>query len=209
LKRNTNAKPIAPAAAHAPAKPELMPIQQLICDEVADMLIHGGHQSDVESLILAALGHMHMRKYLQVDHKSGQWNDSECRESAEKLIIRDAEKWKADLACAWVENLRATPRPEPIDVVGRIRERVIDELRALFEGFLTEASPEDHTLMREILTYLDGNVFRDDGPRVALAEEFDIQIGRAWNYLKVPERILEDVRQYIKTTMAHPAMAEA
>jgi hypothetical protein len=136
LKRNIHNKPISPAASSAPAKPELMPIQQLVCDEVADMLVHGGHANDIEFLILGALGHMHMRNYLQIHDKPGQWNDGECRESPEKCTIRDADEWKADLACAWVENLRATPRPEPIDVVGRIRERVIDELHGLFESFI-------------------------------------------------------------------------
>jgi hypothetical protein len=193
-----------PAKKAAPSR-ELLPVQQLIADEVADMLVHGGHESDIESLIFAALGHLHSRTYLQIHHKLGQWNDMECRDLAEPLIIRHAPEWKADLSAAWVENLRAEPRPEPADVVGLLRERVMDRLRTEFEEFLTHGSPEDHRLMVDVLNGVSNNSLRDASHAVTLGEEFNFQLGLNRGYLMVPGRLRRPVEEYIESLKAGAA----
>ena len=205
MKKNVHAKPGQPPSR---AKPELMPIQQLICDEVADMLIHGGHERDIESLIFAALGHLHFRKQLNLYDNTDQQHSPKCREKAETRAARDAANWKAELQAAWVQNLRCIPRPEPTDAVGCIREHVIDELRSYFESFLVNGLPEDHRLLRDVLGFLEGNIFRADAARcVPLAEEFSFQLGESRGYLQVPKHIRENVETYVESLLAQSTNA--
>jgi hypothetical protein len=52
--------------AKAGAARELLPIQQLIADEVSDMLVHGGHESDVELLVLGVSAIIRKRLFLDI-----------------------------------------------------------------------------------------------------------------------------------------------
>lgn len=190
----------------APAKRELMPIQQLIADEVSDMLLHGGHSGDIESLLFAALGHYYFRMFLATAGRSGQWEDAECRESAETCVIKSLPTWKNKLTSAWVENLRTTPKPTPIDVVGRIRAGVMDDLRDAFGEFLSQGSPEDHRLLLLILQRVNESSLRDREGTVALATVFAEQLGTT-AYIQVPERIREEVEQYANSLLSHSETA--
>jgi hypothetical protein len=153
-------------------------------------------------MTLGALGHLNFRTFLQLNHKQDQWDDMECRNQAEECVIRHAPEWMSDLKAAWVENLRANPRPEPADVVARMRERVMDELRALFENFLVQGSPEDHRLMVDVLEGVQDSGSRNANHAVTLGEEFNRELGLDRGYVTVPGRLRREVEVYIEDLKA-------
>jgi hypothetical protein len=191
---------VAPAKA---ATRELTPIQQLIADEVAEMLVHGGHKDDTAGLIFAALQNMHQRFYdnLSLPHETPE----ELRKNVEDLARRDYPDWIAEMRMEWNRNrtAKAEDKVEPKTATECIRANVIDDLRDQFRHFLTEGTPEEHRLMLEILRDQEGSARRGVLNELPLGQAFDYALGNsAPEWVKVPNGMREQVDKYIECLRA-------
>src|SRR5579871_718462 len=98
MKKNANVRPIQPAAKAASAKPELAPIQELIADEVADMLVRGG-ESRVTTLLITAAARHHFWRWA-----NALWGpnnrDKTSEQTVAELSERSIQEWKAQMLTA-------------------------------------------------------------------------------------------------------------
>jgi len=114
---------------------ELTPIQELITDEVADMLMHGGNPEYTTQLIAAAAYHKTWRFATTL-------YDPQEQEEIQKLISDlgpgEVAQWQGEMLEVWCADRRPTKRdkPRPQTVKDRIRAAVVDQLRSCFSNFL-------------------------------------------------------------------------
>jgi hypothetical protein len=203
-KRSSKPKPAAgpePITGTAPAvRRELTPVQTLICDEIADMLIHGGHKEDTDCMVWAALLNMH-RRHFGALYDTDKERDDRARETARC----DYPDCTAELTMEWKRNKRPEqPNAEPKPAAERIRAQVIDTLREEFDWFLIKGTPEEHRLLLDILQDHEGcNHGRTALDELPLAQAFEYAIGGAApEYLKVPRRMRKQVEHYIECLKA-------
>ncbi len=188
-------------ASVAPTRPELPKIAEIICDQVADLLTHGGHQDAVRWLILAALGHYERKRF-------GQWvdNPAELEKHVDEMLRRDLPDAHAELRMYWKQNQRKpATRPEPKTITDQIRANVIGRVREEFDAFLCDATPEEHRLMYEILTTWRSSTHgtMNRGTEVTLGLAFSDQLDSPTrSYIKVPEKLVEQVEKYVQCLMA-------
>jgi hypothetical protein len=197
-------RPATVPAAAPPAQPkprELAPIQQFIADAVAHLIVNGGHDDDLDSILWHAIAHEWQRttNYL-VDEPQ------KAREGAEKRAGNVHQEYKAELLMAIRQNRKATPAEtiEPKTATERIRANLIDTLSYKFEEFLRDATPEERYLMLEILMDHDsGNHGSDAFDELPLARAFDYALGiAAPEYVKVPYTMRKTVEAYIEALKA-------
>ncbi len=195
--KTVSIKPVAKAT-----KPrELAPIQQLIADEIADLIVHGGCDAAVSNLLLAVGSHSVWRWATDL------FDDPDEQEKVEEIVAdrggRNCEGWRVALVAEWARNRNFAPadKIEPKTASERIRGRIMDELRDRFETFLTQSTPEEQMILTEVFTDQKG------GTRGLTRDNFDeLPLGMAMEYalnkytgefLRVPSRFEKQVLQYI------------
>jgi hypothetical protein len=198
--KTVSIKPVAKSS-----KPrELAPIQQLISDEIADLLVHGGCASAVDSLLMAAGSHSAWRWAMGLfDPK---------QEEIEGIVKnrggRYCEEWKNELTSEWKRNSKAATadKVEPKTATERIHARIMDELRAHFEAFLTESTPEEQMILTEVLMDQKSNnraLTRDGFDQLPLGMAMEYALDKyTGEFLRVPYRLEKRVSQYIDCLMA-------
>jgi hypothetical protein len=192
---------LKPAAALAQPKPRtLAPIQQFICDELADFLVNGGTEDEVDRLLRVALVH----------HDRRLWRnrpDDENEDSVEGVRKRRLELRRAELLTAWHENKRAEPveMVQPKTATERIRLQVLTLLRSDFEDFLRHSTPEERWLMHSVLSsHFNANRGSEAFDEIALVSAFECALGSAESdYVKVPEQFRNQVERYIDALKAN------
>ncbi|HWQ52091.1 MAG TPA: hypothetical protein VN442_00300 [Bryobacteraceae bacterium] len=197
--RRSTPKPAAEVQTRTPR--ELSPAQQIICDEIADMLTHGGREDDISNMLYNVLSHKWNRA------TEGIYDDEKKRDQAvSEFVDRDIRDYDVELKAEWKRNRRAKPEAaDPKTVTDRIRQGIMDELRDTFESFLRHGTPEEHRFLRDVLVIHEG-VNRGPHPGVvelALGEAFMTELeGDASHYIKVPMRLAEQVAKYAECLIA-------
>jgi hypothetical protein len=84
-------------------------------------------------------------------------------------------------------KLEVGERPEPADVVGRIRENVREECVRNLQDLLESASPEEHRLLNSVIcTYTSAHNSVAGYGDMGLASSFQEEINNGYEYLRVP-----------------------
>jgi hypothetical protein len=195
-KKTATLRTAQPAAAETTSR-ALAPVQQLIADEVADMLVNGGDPHITDLLMSAAAHHQFWR---WANARYGPQEQEEIKDSVAKRAHGQFEKLKSDMIVAWRESHRAPKtKPEPKTVTERIRAGVVETLRHRFEVFLTEGTPEEQRLLLDTLVdHESSNHGRDAFGELALGCAFESALGKVEReWLKVPSSMRDQVVQYI------------
>jgi len=180
---------------------EMNPTQELIVNAISDMLTHGGHEEDVDSLIVTAMTHLEHR---QLDYL---FNDKpeERKPLIDRRINAGFEGWKTDLAIAWRANKRKEfPESDAKTISEQIRTNGRDLLNDDFEEFLRDATPEETRLLTSILNT------RNNGPwdRIKGSEEillgmaFGYELGQNETYIRIPRGFRGKTQKYIDALQA-------
>jgi hypothetical protein len=203
MKTKTKTVPSVPA--RIPDARELAPIQNLIADEVADLLVNGGCADAVENLLMAAGCHSVWRWAV---NQLGPDKQEEIAKIVTDRGGRSYDEWYADLTVEWKRNRKAAPdaKVEPKTAANRIRRLRMDELRERFESFLTHSTPEEQTILSDVLLIqesttrgLSRDCFDELPLGTAMEETLDKYTG---DFLRVPHRFEKQVQQYIECLRA-------
>lgn len=199
-KTPTTLQPAKKSAAH-----ELAPIQELIADEIGELIMRGGDDEDVTSILWSALANMERKVFARFT-KDGKAVEARVAQAVRATLDRR----KAELVMAWKQS--ATPGEEETTSKAahlRIRALVIETLRERFETFIVEGTPEEHYLMTEILLDHEmSNHGREMVNELAIGTAFERQLGIVTAYIRVPAGIQEQVQRYIDCLMAAPCKTE-
>jgi hypothetical protein len=206
--KTVSIEPAAGAAkARKPALPsrrlDIAPIQQLIADEIADLLVNGGCADAVDSLLMTAGYHMAWRLAVEL---CGPGEQQQIDKAVEDRSDDHYDEWKADLMAELKRNRNTAPeaRVEPNTATERIHRRVIEELRGRFEGFLTEGTPEEHMILSEVLSTHEGiNHGRDSFGELPLGHAMEEALDKhTGDFLRVPHQFEKQVERYIECLRA-------
>jgi hypothetical protein len=174
--------------------------QELITDAVTAMLTHGGHRDDVDRLVRAAMSHTRRRTYTNLIDDPAELN-----KVAADFIRDDFDEWKEDLAATWKQNRR----PERAEakaktITERIRANTRERVTELFDEFMTKATFEAQTLLINVLNNHSGRSMTAEHMDAEnyLASAFEAEIGRDVCHLRVPERMVDDVENYVRALRA-------
>lgn len=176
---------------------ELTPLQQLIADEIADILVHGGYHETVQSLIWCAAA-----------HKTWRWAKNNYGESEQSTIDdlmtecpRQFDNWLEELTAEWRRNRQvpAVERVAPKTAADRIRARFMDELRERMATFMVESTPEEQHVMLDILTtHESSNRGRSALDKMPLGAAIQDVLGEGWpDWVRVPRSMSNQVESYI------------
>ena len=203
MPKKNAATPIRAAAKNATAPRPLAPVQQFIADEIADLLVNGGHNESIENLIWTACHHAAHR---WLSNLYGPEETDKIEVHLKKFAQRDFENHKADLLTAIKQNRRATreERAEPKLAAERIRARVLDILRGHFDSFLVRATPEECWIMRDIMVTHESTTHgREEFNELPLAGAIEGVIEHSVStYMRVPECMQKHVQNYIDALKA-------
>lgn len=186
---------------------ELNHIQELVCDMVGDMLLHGGTKDAVNSILYGAMEHYVRRTF------SAFGDPIDANTRVDTFIRQNHREWETELMVAWKQNQAAPKetRPEPKTVTERVREAVREELEGRLEDFMRLASPEETRLLRDVLVDWDSNATgaANGWAEVFLATAFMYQVGENARYVRVPYEMIGKVEKYIEALKAieRPAAA--
>lgn len=175
----------------------LTPAQQLVADEVADILVHGGHCEDTSDLVDAVLRHQYRRRFGRIATK----------ENVDNFLKTNLPDFLDKLQADWSHNARAKDgeRTPPATALDRIRRKAIGQLRYAFESFVAEATPEEHRILTDIFAWCDSEGPHDrtavDDLPLASALEHALH-GTKADYVRLPHAFRELVDPYINTLMA-------
>lgn len=180
---------------------ELAPLQQLICDEIADMIVNGGNNHFTAMMITAAAHH----KWWRWSNGIGEQGE-ESSKTIHKLGPRTAEEWQTKMADVWRANRKTAPerKTQPTTATERIRACVIDTPQGLLDRFLSDATPEEKYLMVDILIdHQSANCGSDTFDEMPLARAFEYALeGTAPEYVRVPSSMREQVARYVECLRA-------
>ena len=183
-----------PAEAEAPVRSPLTPFQEHICDLAGDLILNGGHEDEINSLIYACMGHEWRRRFPDQDPARQE-------HSLARYTNRWISDWYRKLSRHWPEEPGDGPAKEPDtaaeqSVSERIRSTVREDLKDRFEEFLGAANPEELRLLRDV--FMSAESSRGGPDDVPLAESFSWEIGQHADYIRVPGRHEKLVRQYLE-----------
>lgn len=172
----------------------LAPIQQLVADLVADMLVNGSHRKIIDQLLTAAIRHQFWRRW--PEDVEEQFPDLF---NKPPVLLND---WRDDLHAVWRETRKApaTEKPAPSTAADRIRFSIIETLRGQFDDFLTEGTPEEWWTMWDMLvTHHSTNLGSDNANEFPLAGAFEAALGEIRHiWIKVPESLRKRVLTYVE-----------
>ena len=177
-----------PAFNPAPHR-ELTAVQAEIANEMAEIILRGGHKDDVELVLRGLMQHQNRRK---------SYNDSkttaESAEYAEGFADKWWTTWFTKLAKHWPppsnhpEQTKQVASSAPAEMV---RANMRGELEDLFDEFIRdEESPEEVWLLREILQSVYSGF--------SLAHAFAFVLGGNSVYVSVPGRHVKLVEEYLQ-----------
>ena len=92
-------------------------------------------------------------------------------------IDREVAEWMGELAGEWKANRRAEPadRPDPVNVVERIRDVIFYTVRNQFDDFLWRSTAEERLLLHEVFQDHESST-REDQNELVLAYAFEAQV---------------------------------
>jgi hypothetical protein len=172
----------------AERKPFIFGVQETIADDVAEMISTGTSSTNLKLLSRIVVDHRWRRKF---------GNHSDC---GEEYMIRETANLLDELAVARTARkyLDVDERPEPADLVARIRERAREECADGLQDFLNQANPEELRLMQEVMVAYRSAHNNDLAyGELGIASAFMEQVNQKVNYVRVPEKLLADVENYI------------
>lgn len=181
--------------------PPLSPVQELVCDEVADVLLYGRHPDSVDHLLHLAASQASNRYHSEGRFADQPHTSDDIRRIA-GLATRFRHDWQSALISDWAKN-RLTPpaqQPQPATVTGRIRQSIIERTRFQVEVFMAMSIPEEKALLLDILTTHEMGT---SGPRsmdeLMLAEAFQYVIDRhtITKFVRVPHEHRALVDDYL------------
>jgi len=181
---------------------------ELVIDAVSDLLAHGGHADDVDSLLVGAMRHVQHRELDDLFSDDPDKRDA----IIDRRIDSGLEAWKTDLAIAWRKNKRSEPPAiEPATISGRIREQTRDVLRDRFEDFMRDGTPEEVHLLSEILGFRDSGIVGgiEGVDEIPLGEAFAYHLGNNETYIRIPRGFRRRIQNYIDALRAVDGKAVA
>jgi hypothetical protein len=191
----TTKKPAARASAQPKPELKLTDFQTFVCDRVADLLLRGGHEHDLDNLIYAAAGH-HYRTVFPASrmHETAEQEQKRTTEFIESHI----ESWRARLMHEWPAP-EDKKEPEPKGVLQKIFAGWNWELRNDVEEFMNEAGAVDKRLLHEVLEHWDSRRQLDPehDAGATLANCFASEADNPNTYFRVPDRIRDLVEGYV------------
>lgn len=170
--------------------------QETIADAVADMLISGSTELNLTRLIHATISHGYRQRFTT-------FNEEKINSSIARIQDRETQEMLDDLATFKKKrpDLMASERPEPKDVVERVRESARHQCALELQDFLEIGNPEDIRLMSAIMVNYqcahDGFLSSTSYGEAGLAASFMDEIDQRDTYVRVPIGMLEDVTKYI------------
>lgn len=186
-------------AEKAKYQPFLNGTQENIAELIGDLLIAGGTQGNIETLVDVALSHEAHRL-----HAVGSYSQEQNQKLIQRWVNDRRQTAIDDLATARA-NRPALPkqdRPEPKTIAERIRAASRESLKRQMADFLWRASAEEVRLLDSILTHWDPGPFKvNPYGEIPLADAFCYELGEDETYLRVPNRLAVDVQAYLATLM--------
>lgn len=187
-----------PNEATMPAARPLAPIQELLADELADILVNGGHRKITDALLRTAYRHYQWRWAVNV---YGAENTEKIEAiMKEPLVDKRFDSWRDDLLVAWRETRKTPPPEQPIATASqRVRNSWIERLGHQFDIFLSDGTPEEIVLLWDTLTTHESRTRgRSNFDELTLAEAFeDVLANNINGFLRVPNEMREAVLDYI------------
>jgi hypothetical protein len=183
-----------PTPAPTPGR-QLSPLQILIIDELADLLLYGGHDEDTIRMLSAAAGHMVRRGER---HSEG---------FIPEAIEIDVNIWKRKLPTIQSRARATAPPTEPTvnTVKERARATVLERLRKHLLEFTARSTPEEARFMLSVLEYHEGSCHgRDNFDELVIADAFEAEIrrGEFYDFVRVPSGMKRQVEKYIECLRA-------
>ncbi len=194
-------KTIAEVPTQRPPVPVIPLTHDLIADAIGEMLTRGTTDSCLDRVLIAAISHISSRVYAHLDTDEAE---------IEKIINCDVDHyfrpWKTDILASWRNTRRDSPAAvEPKTVAERIRAEVREDVERQFEEFLDRGTPEEMRFLREVLTDHESRSHLtplSSDAEMALGQTFDFALGDSRVYLRIPERIADQVQDYVRALRA-------
>lgn len=175
------------AKAGVKTKPSLQPltsVQERMCDQLADLIVNGGAENDVEGMLGVVLNHQYDK--LTPGHGFPDPVFDECLE---------------DLLAAQEAN-RHAPEAEKIEPQAagqRFRFRSLERCESYFTDFLKDCTSEELSLMIEVL---DRRYANSRGPGHGILENylataFDHEVRSGKNLISVPDKLVSPAEHII------------
>jgi hypothetical protein len=179
----------------------LGPAHEKIIDAVSDMLTHGGHEDDVDTLLVAAMSHIERRGLGEL------FSDDPARRN--QIIARRISLvlagWKTDLAAAWLANKRPDRAEFQAKTISeRIRAREREVLIDRFEDFLGTATPEELRLLSAIFAARNNGIVApiEGVEEIPLGDAFAGELDRNETYIRIPRDFGDKIAKYIQALQA-------
>jgi hypothetical protein len=183
-------------------KPFFCGTQEKIADAVAEMITTGSTEDNLTMVIEAVIDHDWRRRFDE------GVREGESSRYAPTFPDREARRMLDDLAVARQKRtkLEVGERPEPADVVARIRETAREQCAWELQELLDSASPEEHRFLSDMLcSYRSAHAGVEGYGHMGLASAFMEEIDRRQNYLRVPTCLIDDVETYMRALIkAYP-----
>jgi hypothetical protein len=197
----TEVKPMPGKPAGTNRKPFICGAAERITDAVADILISGSALINLQRLIDATISH-------EVRLRCSTFTPKELEETITKRQEKSLPGILKELADSRTKRLELdkAERPEPADIVGRIREGARHQCARGLQEFLSEGSPEEIRFMSAVMlnwtsAYNQSEPFGEFG----IANSFQDELTQGIEYIRVPAVISREVGEYIDALMkAYP-----
>ena len=170
--------------------------QETIADAVADMLVSGSTEMNLTRLIHATISHDYRQKF-------STFNEEKLNSAITQIQDRQTDEMLNDLATFKIKRveLKESERPEPKDIMERVRQMARHQCAVELRDFLESGNPEDIRLMHAIMVnygcahaeFLSSKSYGE----ASLAASFMDEIDQRNTYVRVPIGMLEDVTKYI------------
>jgi hypothetical protein len=178
------AEPAAPPTAQPkPQLPNLTPEQEYFALLAADMILHGGDESEVAAFVRVLQAHSWTRKYPR--EALPHWIGS--RDAIEKLA--------SGFTPAPVVT---SPEAKSNSATELLRARLAEQLAEDVNDFLKEAEPIDIYLLKEVVDSYNQGCGQEVEKSVRLAECFLMELGEGGMYLRVRDLDFDMVAGFAK-----------
>jgi hypothetical protein len=194
--KNSRAVKAATNQERLAAAPFLCGSQEQIADAVAEMLTTGATEENLTLIIQAVIDHDWRRRFGQGVNEGrlfevrgrSDYPERETRRILDELAVARQKRTKLELG----------ERPEPADIVGRIRENAREQCADSLQELLELASPEECRFINSMMTsYRSAHAGQTGYGDMGLASAFQEEIDARQQYLRVPEHLVSDVWAYM------------
>jgi hypothetical protein len=183
-----------PALPAEPTKPEAKPVsltetQLKIANLAADLIMRGGHEDDIRSLIFAVLRHQRRMAF----------GVREAINSGEDWMQRDAAALTLSLSKHWPEGKPESDAPMPDTVSQEARERLRERLDDHLDAFKAKAKMHELHLLVDAFemfdTHSDLDIAEDECP---LLESIMWGLVRNDQYVHVRKEHVDLVKNFVE-----------